>query len=89
MEFSRQEYLSGLPFPSTEDLPDPGIEPKSLALQVDSLPCEPSGKPHTRYSSYLNYFQNFKRCSHGIYEFSGEHFFKKDTGSFVKYKAIF
>ena len=38
--FSRQEYWSGLPFPSPEDLPDPGIEPGSPALQVDSLPSE-------------------------------------------------
>ena len=41
MEFSRQEYWSGLPFPSPGDLPDPGIEPGSLALQADSLPSEP------------------------------------------------
>ena len=36
MEFSRQEYWSGLPFPSPGDLPDPGIEPRSPALQADS-----------------------------------------------------
>ena len=36
-----QEYRSGLPFPSPEDLPDPGIKPGSPALQVDSLPSEP------------------------------------------------
>ena len=47
MEFSRQEYCSGLPFPSPGDLPDPGIEPKSPALQADSLPPEPPGKPST------------------------------------------
>ena len=41
MGFSRQEAWSGLPFPSPEDLPDPGIEPRSLTLQVDSLPSEP------------------------------------------------
>ena len=41
MEFSRQEYWSGLPFPSPKDLPDPGIEPWSPALQADSLPIEP------------------------------------------------
>ena len=35
MEFSRQEYWSGLPFPSAEDLPNPGIEPRSPAPQVD------------------------------------------------------
>ena len=45
MEFSRQEYLSGCPFSSSGDLPDPGIEPGSPALQADSLPSEPPGKP--------------------------------------------
>ena len=38
MGFSRQEYCSGLPFPSPGDLPNPGIKPASLAWQVDSLP---------------------------------------------------
>ena len=45
MRFSRQEYWSGLPFPSPGDLPNPGIEPRSLALQADTLPSEPPGKP--------------------------------------------
>ena len=45
MGFSRQEYWSGLPFPSAGDLPDPGIEPGSSALQADSLQSEPLGKP--------------------------------------------
>ena len=40
-----QEYWSGLPFPSPEDLPNPGIEPRSLGLQADSLSSEPPGKP--------------------------------------------
>ena len=44
MELSRQEYWSGLPFPSPGDLPNLGIEPGSPALQVDSLPFEPPGK---------------------------------------------
>ena len=44
MEFSRQEYWSGLPFPSPGDLPSPGIEPRSPALQADALPSEPPGK---------------------------------------------
>ena len=44
MEFSRQEYWSGLPFPSPGDLPDPGIEPGSPALQADALQSEPPGK---------------------------------------------
>ena len=38
MESSRQEYWSGLPFPAPGDLPDPGIEPSSPALQADTLP---------------------------------------------------
>ena len=42
--FSRQEYWSGLPFPFPGDLPDPGIKPRSPALQADSLPTELRGK---------------------------------------------
>ena len=45
MGFSRQEYWSGLPCPPPGDLPNPGIEPRSPTLQVDSLPAEPPGKP--------------------------------------------
>ena len=45
MEFSRQEYWSGLPFPSPGNLPDPGIKPRSPALQVDSLLSEPPEEP--------------------------------------------
>ena len=45
MGFSRQEYWRGLPFPSPGGLPDPGIEPRSRALQADALPSEPPGKP--------------------------------------------
>ena len=44
MGFSRQEYWSGLPFPSLGNLPDPGIEPRSPAWLADSLPTEPHGK---------------------------------------------
>ena len=44
MGFSRQEYWSGLPFPSPGDLPNPGIEPRSPALQAYSLSSEPPGK---------------------------------------------
>ena len=43
MGFSRQEYWSGLPFPSAGDLPNPGIEPGSPALQADALSSEPPG----------------------------------------------
>ena len=56
MEFSRPEYCSGKPFPSPGDLPNPGIEPRSPALQVDSLPAEPPGKPKNIPSpAYLPY----------------------------------
>ena len=45
MEFSRPEYWSRQPFPSPRDLPNPGIQPRFPALQADSLPAEPQGKP--------------------------------------------
>ena len=45
MGFSRQEYWSGLPCPPPADLPNPGIEPRTPALQVDSLLSKPPGKP--------------------------------------------
>ena len=47
MEFSRPEYWSGLPFASPVGLPNPGIKPMSPALQADSLPSEPPGKPYS------------------------------------------
>ena len=49
MGFSRQEYWSGLPFPSPGDLPDPGIEPGSPALEAEALTSEPPGKPRKHY----------------------------------------
>ena len=52
MGFPRQEYWSGLLFPSPRDLSGPGIEPGSHALQADSLPSEPPGKP-TNNSTFL------------------------------------
>ena len=45
MEFSRQEYWSGLSFPSPGDLPNQGIKPRSPVLQADSLPSESAGRP--------------------------------------------
>ena len=57
MEFSRQGYWSGLPFPSPGDLPNPGIEPRSPAVQADSL-LKPPGKPNSSmlwdYSMYMS-----------------------------------
>ena len=52
--FSRQEYWSGLPFPSPGDLPDPGIESMSPSLQADSLPTELGGKPYYLLSTCLH-----------------------------------
>ena len=57
MEFSRPEYWSGQPFPSSGDLPNPGIEPRSPALRASSLPAEPQGKVTTAGSlEILDYF---------------------------------
>ena len=60
MGFSRQEYWSGLPFPSPGDLPDPGIKPRSPTLQGDALPSEPPGKImlkilRARLQQYVNH----------------------------------
>ena len=52
MEFPRQEYWSGWPFPSPRDLPNPGIKPRSPALQVDSLPSETPQKPFYHVKSH-------------------------------------
>ena len=54
MEFSRQEYWSGWPFPSPGDLPNSEIEPVSPALQAGSLPPESSGKPNTQGNIIAN-----------------------------------
>ena len=54
MELSRQEYWGGEPFPSAGDLPDPEIQPGSPALQADSLPSEPPGKPIMSECSHIN-----------------------------------
>ena len=51
MGFSSQEHWSGLPFPFPGGLPNPGIELGSPALQADSLPYEPPGKPQSEWSS--------------------------------------
>ena len=52
IRFPRQEYWSGLPFPSPGGLPHPGMEPMSPALQADSLPSEPLGQPILDGSAY-------------------------------------
>ena len=55
MGFSRQEYWSGLPFPSPGDLPNPGTEPGSPALQADSLQSEPPGSPCEVVGAFIDF----------------------------------
>ena len=71
MEFSRQEYYSDLPFPSPGDLPDPGIEPRTPALQADTLPFEPSGKPNSgKFFSQTNVIAlHLEYLSHSVCPF--------------------
>ena len=57
MGFSRQEHWNGLLFPSPGDLPNPGIKPTSPALQADSLPTEPPGKPKPGLRSIQTYYE--------------------------------
>ena len=59
MEFSRPEYWIGCPFPSPGDLPNPGIEARSPALQEDSSPAEPQGKPKNTGVGSLSLLQKF------------------------------
>ena len=69
MEFSRQEYWSGLLCPSPGDLPNPGIEPRSSALQDDSLPAEPQGKPKNTGVGSLSLLQQIfltQELNHGL-----------------------
>ena len=56
MGFSRQKDWSGLPFPSPGGLPDPRIQPRSRALQADSLLAQPPGKPFFFFFKYLFYY---------------------------------
>ena len=57
MRFSRPVYWNGRPFPSPGDLPNPGIKPRSSALQVDSLPAEPQWKPKNPGVGSLSFLQ--------------------------------
>ena len=70
MEFSRQEYWSGLPLPSPRDLPDAGIDSASPTLLADSLPSELPGKP------YLS--------NKGIYYFNGEQLYSVNVRKILK-----
>ena len=69
MKFSRQEYWSGLPFPPPGDLLNSGTEARSLALQADSLPSEPSGKPHVGSVLYkLSFYHKLIKCNQKNYD---------------------
>ena len=63
MGFSRQEYWNGLPSPSPGDLPDPGIEPGSAALEADALTSEPPGKPLISYITFYEFFSKLNVVS--------------------------
>ena len=67
MEFSRQDYWSGLPFPSPGVLPDPGIEPRSPALQVGSLLSAPPGKGKVgaNHILYVYFMEVLAHCWEG------------------------
>ena len=83
MGFSRQGYWSGLPCPPPGNLPDPGIEPVSLALQADSLPTEPPGKPIMECIN-VNFLVLIMYCSYA----RGNHWRKQGqgyTGSFCTF----
>ena len=67
MGFSRQEYWSGLLFPSPGDLPDPGTEPRSPALQADSLPSEPLGKVESANTMIFSGSLKYSRLSLSVY----------------------
>ena len=72
MEFSRQEYWSGLPFPSPGDLPDPGMKPRSSTFQADSLPSEPLEKPNFTMELSRCLPQEMLPCTITCYNSSGQ-----------------
>ena len=90
MGFFQQKYWSGLPFFPPEYLPDPGIEPTSpmsLALQVDSLPTKPSGKPRPGtnmkcliHMDSSNYHNEFLQCTYiTLFLWMRELWWRKDS----------
>ena len=67
--FPRQEYWSGLPFPSPGDFTKPGIEPRSPSLQMDPLPSEPPGKTVTAQMIYNGFIRKMQRRDEIVYWF--------------------
>ena len=98
MKFSRQEYRSGLPFPSPGDLSDPGTEPRSPTLEADSLPSEPAGKPHNNWFIHsfvhsftqqvfiksLNMYSYILELYWSIYPIMEQKYFKKEIPDSLK-----
>ena len=66
MGFSRQEDWSGLPFPSPADLPNPGVRPRSPALQAESLLSEPPGKPYFLHK-YLKHRKQIQKINKKVF----------------------
>ena len=85
MAFSRQEYWSGLLFPTPEDLPDPGIEPWSPALRADSLLTEPPGKPK-EFPKYVFFKSPLKWL--WFYTLKGEFFRLQKMGLYLEIYAF-
>ena len=83
MGFSRQEYWSGLPFPSPGGLPDPGIEPRSPALEAEALTSEPPGKPRLRTEPMVRVAGglHFQRTT--VFETTKEQITNERFGGFV------
>ena len=75
MGFSRQEYWSGLPVPSPGDLPNPGIEPGSPTLQVDSLPSESPGDFSPKVSFVICGRGDYTPTSEGFSQTGGSTFY--------------
>ena len=73
MGFPRQEYWSGLPFPSPGDLPDPGIKPRSPALAGGFFTTEPPGKPIRSQEIANEYMVIFNKIFHLINQFDPYH----------------
>ena len=84
MEFSGQDYWSWVAMPFSRDLPDPGIEPRSLALQSGSLPYKPPRKPNKTYNHGLKFRGKNQRCFKPWHSFSK---IKHLYGIQIKWKA--
>ena len=85
--FSRQEYWSGLPFPSPGDLSDPGVEPMSLALAGGFFTTEPPGKPEAETHIRLNLSASY-RGSLGEVIQAVQHQWPREPGSLPSKKEI-